>query len=186
MKAEQQLIKLVPCILCEQRFSVNDALHNLFFFETMVCQGCYSIMQARPAGECCFGKPDQHNPSSKDCGERCADRDICPQFIDGTVLRHTEHALIRESTIKQEARAEKVGTPKTARYPFRGDPGLLMVFRDCVQGTTRDALERRLVELALPYRASMQKLVGGRWGAFRWTFKETQDGKIKIQLHRKA
>ena len=185
MTPEQQLIKITPCILCGQRFSVNDALHNLFFFETMVCQDCYITMQARPVSECCFGKSDQYNPATKDCGERCVDRDICPQFIDGSVLHHVEHALAREATLQQEVKTSRVTVSKTIRYPFHNDPGLVMVFRECLRGITRETLERRLVELALPYRDSLRKLVGGKSGSFRWTFKETPDGNITIQMHRK-
>lgn len=185
MTADQQLLKLTPCILCSTRFSVNDALHNIFFFETMVCHACYAAMQARPASECCFGKLEQYNQETKDCGERCVDRDICPQFINGSALHHTEHAPIRAMTIQRDAKEARTTAPKNGHYPFRGDQGMVLVFRDCVQGTTREILERRLVELALPYRASLQKLLSGKWGVFRWTFQEDQYGKIKIQLHRK-
>ena len=84
---------VLPCVLCDKKFSVEDVRSGLFFASTMVCRECYERGQAAPYQEWCFGKENQvrdgkvvlygFDAETEECSQFCPDRTICPQFLGG-------------------------------------------------------------------------------------------------------
>jgi len=86
--------KILPCLLCSERFSVQDIAEGKYFVSTGVCFGCYERKQKSSYVDSCFGKNSVlanglvlygYNPKIVVCGSICQDKEICKLFLDGSV-----------------------------------------------------------------------------------------------------
>ena len=91
MKGEAS--KVLECLLCQQRYSMEDIRNGLYQLETLVCSACYAKMQRQPHHISCFGKPTfillngkhlyGYNPKAEECRTKCPDRRVCSRIILG-------------------------------------------------------------------------------------------------------
>ena len=83
--------KVIECVICYSRYSLNDCASGLYRLETLVCSPCYARMQQD--ANSCFGKAceavseeertaDGYDPASKECSWLCPDRVVCAKILD--------------------------------------------------------------------------------------------------------
>ena len=79
-------LKFIECLLCCKRYDWGDILAGRYWLETLICSGCYGVMQRQPHAVSCFGKPNMHDgprllrgydPTGVECRDLCPDRHIC-------------------------------------------------------------------------------------------------------------
>lgn len=78
--------KLIPCTLCQERFSLRDVREGRFVAETLICRGCYEKRQKAGFAETCFGKEggqgwEGYNERALECRGLCPDRNVCRKFV---------------------------------------------------------------------------------------------------------
>src|SRR6185503_1135643 len=81
--------KIIQCLICDKKYSVEDILSSKYFVDTLVCLVCYNRMQADK--RCCFAK--EYDASAEECSRFCPDRSICVQFVKGILPVNGEPAI---------------------------------------------------------------------------------------------
>ena len=84
--------RLMPCLLCNERFSVAEIAEGFYFPSTCICRACYDKGQLAGYHQWCFGKGNRmegariaergFNQFSLACGRYCPDRMICKRFVE--------------------------------------------------------------------------------------------------------
>lgn len=65
--------KLLACLLCSKKFSIEDVRQGNYIPETGICTMCYREMAADLAT--CFGK--QYDQEAVECQDFCPDKSVC-------------------------------------------------------------------------------------------------------------
>lgn len=92
--------KILECILCCGRFSVDDVRHGIFFASTMICAACY--IEGAASKGWCFGEYEKEHPT---CLSKCPDAEICERFAGNkTKTRHTTKALQNQDSAVSSSR----------------------------------------------------------------------------------
>ena len=82
--------EIIPCVLCDEKFSEQDVRDGLYFISTMVCKKCYVGMQKQPHSISCFGKLTVkegrrkllgYDSEAAECSGECPDRFVCRAFV---------------------------------------------------------------------------------------------------------
>jgi hypothetical protein len=86
-RAHHRLPLLFECLLCHDKYTVEDIRKKKFFVETSICRKCYTAGLAINAKVWCFGKLPRHNSpgyslENVSCRLLCPDRSICKRFIN--------------------------------------------------------------------------------------------------------
>jgi len=76
--------ELLWCLLCNDKFTIEDIEKCLYVAETGICTACYQRM-ARNA-KICFGKETTderygYDEETLECKEFCPDRKACREFV---------------------------------------------------------------------------------------------------------
>lgn len=66
---------LLRCVLCPERFTLDDAVAGRYFIQTLICRACYERLRAKPYALSCFGKG--YDSQDEVCQHICPDRKIC-------------------------------------------------------------------------------------------------------------
>lgn len=107
--------KLMPCLLCDIKYSENDVKELLYFPDTSICYRCYADMKEQRYEVSCFGKPDLilelrgqptliaqgYDPNSPECKTEhglCPDRRYCPLFVTSKILQ-LRKAVVRSKPV---------------------------------------------------------------------------------------
>lgn len=70
--------KLLWCLLCDEKFSLEDIEKGTYFSVTGICKECYKKMARNE--QTCFGKEKMYDKNTLECGVFCPDRRICSTF----------------------------------------------------------------------------------------------------------
>jgi len=76
--------KLLWCLLCSQKFSVEDVQAGKYVIETGICMGCYKDLQKSITT--CFGKTTTgkrwgYDEETVECSRFCPDKEVCRSFV---------------------------------------------------------------------------------------------------------
>jgi hypothetical protein len=86
LMVQSKLHLVLECLLCTEKYSLEDAQKGRYFLATRICRSCYVKGQNEDAKNWCFGKlPSGSKPGFSvkqiQCTEICPDREICSYFI---------------------------------------------------------------------------------------------------------
>lgn len=167
--------KVIPCVICQEKFSERDAEELNFFPKPMVCFGCYYGMYKEDHRVWCFGKPNKVNPetgvvirygfdpqNSSDCKTYCPDRKVCRMFVNKTVFRYRK--LIRMST-----------------RPYPAGTSMARIFVACVIGLSKTEFHEKIEGLGEEPKEVLRVLRKRKANGISWELIEDDD-KVRIRL----
>jgi hypothetical protein len=86
---------LVPCLLCNTKYSMDAIQAGELDLTSFVCLSCYRNLQEKPLEVSCFGKHTViamdgsktlgYDPDSIECSSWCPDRRACGRVIRGEI-----------------------------------------------------------------------------------------------------
>jgi hypothetical protein len=71
--------KILECVLCSKRYSIQDVKSGNYFPSTGVCLGCYGQAQVGNKKLWCFGT---FQANAIECKTECPDKRICREFTN--------------------------------------------------------------------------------------------------------
>src|SRR6266581_3719237 len=87
-------MKLMPCLLCQKKYSRADIKVGQYFPSTDICTDCYKRGQRQSRKIWCFGKTTRivkkagrklvlyaYSQDAVECKSECPDREICRLFV---------------------------------------------------------------------------------------------------------
>jgi hypothetical protein len=85
-RTSKRLPLVFECLLCTDKFTVEDVRKKHFYIQTLICKKCYIIGVKTNSRIWCFGKLQKHNSpgfsqENVSCRLLCSDRVICQKFI---------------------------------------------------------------------------------------------------------
>ncbi len=86
---------LVPCLLCNRKYTQEELHSGELDLTSFVCMSCYRELQAKPITISCFGKhtiieedgtkQEGYDPETPECSSWCPDRKTCARVIRGEI-----------------------------------------------------------------------------------------------------
>lgn len=76
---------LLWCLLCDEKFSLDDVEAGDYIGATGICVECYRKM-AKDV-QTCFGKEELYDEGTLECSTFCPDRTICGTFAKKSIQK---------------------------------------------------------------------------------------------------
>jgi hypothetical protein len=70
--------KLLWCLICDEKFSIEDIEKGTYYSVTGICADCYKRMWKNE--QTCFGKKEVYDETTLECSTFCPDKTICSDF----------------------------------------------------------------------------------------------------------
>jgi hypothetical protein len=165
--------KLLTCAKCASKFSVDDHLNGIFYFETRVCVHCYEYMLACPTNVSCFGK--KFSEESIVCTKLCPDSSVCRK-VSADVRYLTLSNLTLAKGRAFIARDKKPTAPLKNSCPYRVDSNIGQVFMFLKKRRSREALAKLCRKLDCKVTWVLRELRKEQHRGFGWKFSEKDKG----------
>ena len=92
--------KVLECLLCKERYSLEDIKQGNYHISTFVCSACYRRRQNMPYEKSCFGKPSiilngkyihyGYSEEQPECKSLCLDRAVCRRVARGRLVAEVD------------------------------------------------------------------------------------------------
>lgn len=165
--------KLLSCARCSSKFSVDDSLNGIFYFETRVCVHCYVHMQSAPLAVSCFGK--KFSEESIVCTKLCPDSSVCRK-VSADMRYLTLNNLTLAKGRAFITKSQKPTVSIKSKCPYRPDSNIGQVFTFLKKRRSRDALEKLCRKLDCKVAWVLRELRKEEHRGFGWRFSEKEKG----------